>query len=178
MKRVLVPTKELKGKPGKIWNGMALPAGGKSSFTIEDDFLVAKAVTTFGLETKTTYAKLADIGSIELCQGRLWWLIGFGITIISFASGIRINALALLGLFVIVLFFFLKQRSIVVYCKTVTLILFYEKQPDAEAFKDTLLAEIITNNQQDRPSAKQPRKSPGLSQKKPKMSKKPESQGK
>ena len=146
MKRVLVQKKELTGKPGNIWNGVVVPGGGKTVFLIEDDLLVVKTVTAFGLEKKTVYTKLSDVGSIELCQGRLWWLIVFGITTLFFVVGIIF----------IVLFFFLKQKWITVRCSTVSLILFYNKQADAEAFKDTLLAEITSSEERDKiPSKKQ-----------------------
>jgi hypothetical protein len=159
MKRVLAQKKELTGKPGNVWNGVVVPGGGKTAFAIEDDLLIAKTVTTFGLERKTIYTKLSDIGSIELCQGRLWWLIVLGISTLAFFF---------VGLIFIILFFFLKQKWITVHCRSVTLTLFYKKQPDAEAFKDTLLAEITRGKNPDKIQSK---KSPGLPQSKANLSK-------
>jgi len=144
MKKLLVQKKELAGKPGNVWNGVVVPGSGKTAFAIEDDLLIAKTVTTFGLERKTIYTKLSDVGSIELCQGRLWWLIFLGIPTLFFVVGIIF----------IIAFFFIKQKWIAVHCRSVTLILFYNKQPDAEAFKDTLLAEIMTGKDSDKISSK------------------------
>ncbi len=158
MKKVLVQKKELTGKPGNVWNGVVVPGGGKTAFLIEDDLLIAKTVTTFGLERKTSYTKLSDVGSIELCQGRLWWLIPLGITTLFFVVGIIF----------IILFFFIKQKWIAVHCGSVTLTLFYKKQPDAEAFKDTLLAEIMSGKGQDKIKSKKP---PGLSKSQANLSK-------
>ena len=163
MKKVLVQKKELTGKPGNIWNGVVVPGGGKTAFLIEDDLLIAKTVTTFGLERKTSYTKLSDVGSIELCQGRLWWLIPLGITTLFFVVGIIF----------IILFFFIKQKWIAVHCGSVTLTLFYKKQPDAEAFKDTLLAEIMSGKSSDKIKSKKP---PGLPKSKADLSKSDESE--
>ena len=88
---------------------------------------------------------MSDVGSIELCQGRLWWLIVLGISTLAFFF---------VGLIFIILFFFLKQKWITVRCGSVTLTLFYKKQPDAEAFKDTLLAEIMSGKVSDKISSK------------------------
>lgn len=158
MKRVLVQKKELTGKPGNVWNGVVVPGGGKTAFFIEDDLLIAKTVTTFGLEKKTIYTKLSDVGSIELCQGRLWWLIVLGIPTLFF----------LVGFIFILLFFFLKQKWITVHCGSVSLNLFYKQQSDAEAFKDTLLAEIMSGKHQDKIPSKKP---PGLPRSKANLSK-------
>lgn len=159
MKKVLVQKKELTGKPGNVWNGVVVPGGGKTAFFIEEDLLIAKTVTTFGLEKKTIYTKLSDVGSIELCQGRLWWLIFLGIPTLAFFF---------VGLIFIIAFFFIKQKWIAVHCSSVTLILFYKKQPDAEAFKDTLLAEIMSGKSQDKIKSKKP---PGLPSTKANLSK-------
>ncbi|EDX75457.1 hypothetical protein MC7420_1375 [Coleofasciculus chthonoplastes PCC 7420] len=129
------PLTEIKGKPGIIWGNVVVPASGRSKITIKllDDLLQTRITLAYGLENKEIYTRLDDIGSIEIVEGRLWWLLWLGLATIG---------VYLIGIIFIVLFLFIKQRWIVIYAKSVNLVVFYNKAENVEQFRTTVLAAL------------------------------------
>jgi len=129
------PVTEIKGKPGIIWGNVVVPASGRSKITIKllDDLLQTRVKLAYGLETKEIHTRLDDIGAIEIVEGRLWWLLWLGLATIWFY---------LIGIIFIILFFFIKQRWIVIHTKTVNLVVFYKKAENVEQFRTTVLAAL------------------------------------
>jgi len=129
------PLTEIKGKPGIIWGNVVVPASGRSKITIKllDDLLQTRITLAYGLENKEIHTRLDDIGSIEIVEGRLWWLLWLGLATIG---------VYLIGVIFIVLFLFIKQRWIVIYTKSVNLVVFYKKAENVEPFRTTVLAAL------------------------------------
>lgn len=129
------PVTEIKGKPGIIWGNVVVPASGRSKITIKllDDLLQTRMTLAYGLENKEIHTRLDDIGSIEIVEGRLWWLLWLGLATIWFY---------LIGVIFIFLFFLIKQRWIVIYTKSVNLVVFYKEAENVEQFRTTILATL------------------------------------
>ncbi|MEQ8970391.1 MAG: hypothetical protein RIE73_08345 [Coleofasciculus sp. C1-SOL-03] len=128
------PVTEIKGKSGIIWGNVVVPASGRSKITIKllDDLLQTRIKLAYGLENKEIHTRLDDIGSIEIVEGRLWWLLWLGLATIWFY----------LGIIFIVLFFLIKQRWIVIYTKSINLVVFYKEAENVEQFRTTILATL------------------------------------
>lgn len=128
------PVTEIKGKPGIIWGNVVVPASGRSKITIKllDDLLQTRMTLAYGLENKEIHTRLDDIGSIEIVEGRLWWLLWLGLATIGFY----------IGIIFIVLFFLIKQRWIVIYTKSINLVVFYKEAENVEQFRTTILATL------------------------------------
>lgn len=129
------PVTEIKGKPGIIWGNVVVPASGRSKITIKllDNLLQTRVKLAYGLENKEIHTRLDDIGSIEIVEGRLWWLLWLGLATIWFY---------LIGVIFIFLFFLIKQRWIVIYNKSINLVVFYKKAENVEQFRTTVLAAL------------------------------------
>jgi hypothetical protein len=129
------PVTEIKGKSGIIWGNVVVPASGRSKITIKllDDLLQTRIKLAYGLENKEIHTRLDDIGSIEIVEGRLWWLLWLGLATIWFY---------LIGVIFIFLFFLIKQRWIVIYTKSINLVLFYKEAENVEQFRTTILATL------------------------------------
>lgn len=129
------PVTEIKGKPGIIWGNVVVPASGRSKITIKllDDLLQTRIKLAYGLENKEIHTRLDNIGSIEIVEGRLWWLLWLGLATIW---------LYLIGVIFIFLFFLIKQRWIVIYTKSINLVVFYKGAENVEQFRTTILAKL------------------------------------
>lgn len=78
------PVTEIKGVPGINWGKLVIPTGSRSKITIKlnGNLLQSNVRLAFGLENKEIQTRLQDIGSIEIAEGRLWWLLWIGIATI------------------------------------------------------------------------------------------------
>jgi hypothetical protein len=132
------PVTEIKGKPGIVWGNLVVPTGIRSRITIKlaGDLLQSNVKLAFGLENKEIKTRVQDIGSIEVAEGRLWWLLWIGIATLHF----------LIGVVFIVLFFVIKQRWLIIYTKSVNLIVFYERTESVEQFRDAVFAALQENS--------------------------------
>jgi hypothetical protein len=105
-----------------------MPAGGKATMRIVGDTLHTSTKTAYGLEKKETQTRIQSIDSVEVVEGRLWWLLGLGFSTLLFWG---------LGLVFLVLFFVLKQNWMVVHTPGAPLILFYKKAEHVQDFCTT-----------------------------------------
>jgi len=121
---------EIHGRPGQVWGSLMMPAGGKATMRIVGDTLHTSTKTAYGLEKKETQTRIQSIDSVEVVEGRLWWLLGLGFSTLLFWG---------LGLVFLVLFFVLKQNWMVVHTPGAPLILFYKKADNVQDFCTHLL---------------------------------------
>lgn len=124
---------EINGRPGVAWGNLIIPANGNSKIKIRvvRDLLQTNVKLAFGLENKDILTPISDISSIEIVEGRLWWLLWLGFTTLF---------MYFIGIIFIVLFFVIKQRWIVIYTKSINLTLFHKKSENVEQFRQTVLA--------------------------------------
>ena len=124
---------EINGKPGIVWGNLIVPASGGSKIKIKvaRDLLQANIKLAYGLEKKEIIIPILEIKGIELVEGRLWWLLGLGITTLS---------IYFIGIIFIIMFFIVKQRWIVIHTPSINLSLFYKKSENVEQFQQTILA--------------------------------------
>lgn len=122
-------TPEINGRPGQVWGNFVSPASGKATMRIEGDMLRTITRTAYGLEKKEVHTRIQNIDSVELVEGRLWWLLFVGIFTLVW----------IIGIVFIVLFFMLKQNWIVVHTPCANLILFYKKTENVQGFCTSLL---------------------------------------
>lgn len=97
---------------------------------ISGDMLQISTESWWGLEKKQVCARIQNLDSIELAEGRLWWLLILGISTVTF----------LVGIIFIVLFFIIKEHWIAIHINSTTSILFYKKKDNAKEFCANLLA--------------------------------------
>lgn len=121
---------EITGTPGQAWGSFVVPAGGKSSLRIVGDTLQGKTVVNFGLETKEIYTRIQAIDSIEVIEGRMWWLLFLGLATLF---------LYFIGVIFIVLFFVFKQNCLVVHSNSASLVIFHQDTNRAKQFSQNLL---------------------------------------
>lgn len=129
------PVTEIKGRPGIVWGNLVAPMGFRSRITVKlaGDLLQSNVRLAFGLENKEIKTRLQDISSIEVAEGRLWWLLWMGIlTLFTFVVGIIFIAL----------FFLIKQRWLVIYTKSVNIVLFYKRGENVEQFREAIFAAL------------------------------------
>ncbi|WP_099069280.1 hypothetical protein [Nostoc linckia] len=124
---------EISGKPGLIWGNIIVPTAGRAKIRIKivGDLLQSNIDSGYGLEKKDIQTRIQDIKSIEISSGPLAWLLVLGITTL-FLYG--------LGIIFIILYFFIKQRWLIIYTSTLSIIVFYNKPEDVEQFRSTVLA--------------------------------------
>lgn len=122
--------REISGRPGQSWGSVVIPGNGKATMRIVEDVLYTNVQASFGLESKELQTRIQSIDTVELVEGRLWWLLWLGIPSI-FAMGI--------GLILIIIFFLYKQRWIAVYGGNAVLVLFHTDKQRAREFTQTLL---------------------------------------
>jgi hypothetical protein len=129
------PVTEIKGKPGIIWGNLVVPTGIRSRIAIKltGDLLQSNVRLAFGLENKEIKTRVQDISSIEVAEGRLWWLLWIGIATLS---------LYLIGVIFIILFFVVKQRWLIIYTQSVKLVVFHKRVESVEQFRDAVFAAI------------------------------------
>lgn len=121
---------EISGTPGQVWGNVAIPASGKTTMKIVGDVLQSNTTSAYQLEKKLIHTRIQNIDSVELVEGRMWWLLGIGI----------ITLIYLIGIAFIVAFFMYKRSWIVVHTNCSSLILFYKKTENAQEFCKHLLA--------------------------------------
>ena len=115
---------ELSGKPGQVWGNVVIPASGKTRFRIAGDIIQASSRLLFGLEKKKIYTRIQNVDSVELVEGRQWWLLWLGIPLLSIFG---------IGLVLIIAFFLIKRRWLVIYSQNAVLILFYDNDDTERA---------------------------------------------
>jgi hypothetical protein len=114
---------ELSGKPGHAWGNMVIPTLGKTRFRMSGDMIQASSRLFFGLEKKQIHTRIQNVDSVELVQGRLWWLLWLGIPMLSL----------LIGIVPIIAFFAIKRRWLTIYSQNAVLTLFYESEDTERA---------------------------------------------
>lgn len=99
------PLAEISGRPGIAWGNVIVPASGRSKIKIKvlGDMLQTNIDLAYGLEKKEIITPIVDVKSVEISEGRLWWLLGLGFTTLF---------LYFIGVIFIILFFVIKQRWI------------------------------------------------------------------
>lgn len=124
---------EINGRPGVIWGNLIVPASGRSKIKIKivGDHLQTNVDLAYGLEKKEIITPIQEVKSIEIAQGRLWWLLILGLLTLF---------VYFIGVIFIVLFFLIKQRWIIIYTSSVHLILFYKNSESIEQFRTTVLS--------------------------------------
>lgn len=134
------PVTEIKGKPGIVLGNLVAPMGIGSRITIKlaRDLLQSNVRLAFGLENKEIKTRVQDIGSIEVAEGRLWWLPWIGFATLSVS--------VVIGIIFIVLFFVIKQRWLIIYTKSVNLIVFYNRGENIEQFREAVFAALQENS--------------------------------
>jgi hypothetical protein len=108
--------------------------GSGITIKFDGDLLQSNVRLAFGLENKEIKTRVQDIGSIEVAEGRLWWLPWIGLATFSVS--------AVIGTIFIVLFFVIKQRWLIIYTKSVNLIVFHKRAESAEQFRDAVFAAL------------------------------------
>ncbi|PSB07007.1 hypothetical protein C7B61_17055 [filamentous cyanobacterium CCP1] len=121
---------EITGRPGQIWGAMVIPAGGKTTMRIVGDTLQTTTRVNLGLETKETFTRIQKIDSVEMAEGRIWWLLIIGL----------FTAVWIVGLILIALFFVIKQNWIVIHSSKTSLILFHSDTSKVKQFCSNLLS--------------------------------------
>jgi hypothetical protein len=156
---------EITGRPGQVWGTVVIPTGGKTTMRIVGDTLQTTTKVNFGLEKKEVFTRIQKIDSVEIVEGRIWWLLVLGLA----------TVMGVIGFVFIVLFFAIKQNWIVVRSSTSSLILFHSDNSRVKQFCSNLLtisrqlnAHSISNNSTSkRPSQNMPSKSNGANGKSP-----------
>lgn len=143
IRRSQTPIREMTGRPGQSWGYIVIPARGKVTMRIRGDVLDTTITTTYGLENRHLMTRIQRIETVEMIEGRLWWLLGIGIPLLFFFF---------LGLIPIVLFFFLKQKWLIVHNASGNLLLFYDDSQRANSFCQTLMAVARQLNSKSTPA--------------------------
>ncbi len=125
------PIREMKGQPGQAIGNVVFPSRGEVIMRIQNDVLETSIVTAYGLEKREVHTRIQRIESVEVVEGRFWWLLGIGIPMLLFYG---------LGIIPIVLFFVIKQRWLMVYNASGNLLLFHNDQKKAQDFCRTVMA--------------------------------------
>ncbi|TAF21015.1 MAG: hypothetical protein EAZ76_00835 [Nostocales cyanobacterium] len=123
---------EINGKPGLLWGNLIVPAAGRSKITIKvvGNLLQTNIQSSYGLEKKDIQTRIQDIKSIEIASGPLAWLLVLGFFTLFFYG---------IGIIFIILYFFIRQRWLIIYTSTIHIILFYKKTQNVEEFRTILL---------------------------------------
>jgi len=123
---------EINGQPGQIAGAFVTPMGGQITLRVIDDYLRTQMKLAGGLETQEILTKCDRIDSVQITEGRIWWLLWIGLVTIMFG----------IGLAFIVAFFLIKQRWIIVYSGRQTIILFFKENQMSQVrtFAQSLMA--------------------------------------
>jgi hypothetical protein len=122
---------EISGKPGLVWGNIIVPSAGRSKITIKivGDLLQTNIQSSYGLEKKDIQSRIQDIKSIEIASGPLNWLLVLGILTLSlYGFGI-----------IFIIFYFFKQKWLIIYTSSINIVVFYKKNQDVEKFRTKLL---------------------------------------
>jgi hypothetical protein len=125
------PLLELRGQPGQAIGTFLVPGSGKTLFTLKGNRLIIETQLSWNLEKKRTVIRVKEISVVELNEGRYWILLILGILLLT----------VVIGIFLIIAFFFLKQRSLLVYTNGLAWVVFYKPRDQelAENFALSLL---------------------------------------
>lgn len=121
---------EISGTPGQVWGNVVIPASGKTTIRVVGDVLQTSTTSAYQLEKKVVFTRIQNIDSIELVEGRMWWLLIIGIFTLVY----------LIGIAFIIAFFAYKRSWIVIHTNCANLILFYKKTENAQEFCKNVLA--------------------------------------
>ncbi|MEA5421092.1 hypothetical protein VB712_17845 [Spirulina sp. CCNP1310] len=124
---------EIIGQPGKIAGIFVTPIRGRITLRVIDDHLRAQTKLAWGLETQEILIKCDRIESIQVTEGRIWWLLWLGIATFWFLG---------IGFAFIIAFFLIKQRWLIVYSGRQTVILFFKENQMSQirTFAQSLMA--------------------------------------
>ena len=122
--------REITGRPGRSFGYIVVPASGKTTMRITGDILEAKSKTAYGLEQRESYTRIQRIETVEMIEGRIWWLLSIGVPLL---------AAYFVGVVPIIAFFLLKQKRLVVHDKSGNNFLFYKDSAKAKDFCQTLM---------------------------------------
>jgi len=149
---------EISGKPGLIWGNIIVPTAGRSKIRIKivGDLVQSNIYSGYGLEKKEIQTRIQDVKSIEISSGPLAWLLGIGISTLFFYG---------LGIIFIILYFFIKQKWMIIYTSTLNIIVFYKKPEDVEQFRSTVLTLARQINSPSAPRAHTPPPPPRMTSK-------------
>jgi hypothetical protein len=123
------PLLELRGQPGQTFGGFLVPGSGKTLFTLKGNRLSIETKLSWDLEKKRTVVRVKAISVVELNEGRYWILLVLGILLIPI----------FVGIIPIIAFFFMKQRSLLVYANGLAWVVFY-KPRDQELAENLALS--------------------------------------
>lgn len=125
------PSLEMRGTPGQAVGAFLVPGSGKTLFKIHGNRLVIDTKLSWNLERTYTVVRAKEIGTVGLNEGRYWLLLVLGILLL----------VVFIGIIPLIAFFFMKQRSLVVYANGLAWVLFYKPRDQelAENFATTLL---------------------------------------
>ncbi|NEZ61995.1 hypothetical protein D0962_04265 [Leptolyngbyaceae cyanobacterium CCMR0082] len=98
---------------------------------VVEDVLETNIATSYGLENRNIYTRIQRIETVEVIEGRLWWLLAVGVLLLP---------VYLLGIIPIVIFFLVKQKWLIVHNAGSNIILFYRDTKKAKDFCRTLMA--------------------------------------
>lgn len=131
---------EISGQPGKIAGVFVTPMGGQITLRIVDDHLRAQMKLAWGLEGQEILIKSERIDSIQITEGRIWWLIWMGLS--TLVLGNIWEFFIGVGVLLIIAFFLIKQRWLIVYSGRQTLILFFKENQMSQVrtFAQSLMA--------------------------------------
>jgi hypothetical protein len=119
------------GTTSSAWAGAFHPTSDRMKIQLRDNFI--KTDINFFLGTKKTiYTKIDKISSVELGEGRLWWLLIISIFTVFF----------LIGIIFIILFFIVKVKWLTIYTDSFPLVISYDSDQQAEQFRDLILQRI------------------------------------
>lgn len=130
IQRIPAPVREITGRPGQSWGYVVVPTSGKVTMRIVGDTLETNIATAYGLEKREVHTRIQRIETVEMVEGRLWWLLIIGIPLLFF----------FVGIIPIVLFFLLKQKWLVIHNVSGNLTLFYSDSKKVQDFCRTLMA--------------------------------------
>lgn len=133
------PLLELRGQPGQAFGSFLAPSSGKTLFKLQGNRLIIETKLSLDLEIKRTVIRVKEIGTVQLNEGPYWILLILGI-FLSLPL-LNFSPVGLIGIAILILFFFLKQRSFLVYANGLVHVVFYKDRDQelAENFALSLL---------------------------------------
>ncbi len=152
---VLKNITELQGKAGQGFGDIVIPIQGKTSMQIQPDFLYIRTKLSYELESVETFIRLSKIDSVSLGEGRSWWLLWLGFSLL-FAYFI--------GVIFIILFFVNKHRWIAVHSASKSYYLFFQ---NSEINRAKQFTQSLLNAMKQSSAPKLPKKPPTQPQKLP-----------
>ncbi len=124
---------EINGNPGLVWGNLIVPDASRSKITVKivGDLLQTNIESNYGLVKKDIQTRIQDVKSIEIASEPLNWLLILGLLTLWFYF---------IGIIFIILYFFIKQKWLIIYTTTISIIVFYKKNQDVEKFRSIVLS--------------------------------------